>query len=95
MKLDLITNKKKQSGFIYGNTNQKENIKDINPNDEYYTPNYAIEPILKYLKPKLGINIPNKTLEVSGIYHDFKIEKIPQGYIDLRFNNKVLYKFNE
>lgn len=40
MKLDLITNK--QSGFIYENTNK---------NDEYYTPDYAIEPILEYLKP--------------------------------------------
>lgn len=47
---------------------------------------FDIAMINKYLKPKLGITIPNKTLEVSGIYHDFKIEKIPQGYIDLRFN---------
>jgi hypothetical protein len=38
MKLDLITN--------------KAELKDnINPNDEFYTPNYAIEPLLKYLKP--------------------------------------------
>jgi hypothetical protein len=38
MKLDLITNNAKQEG-------------DINPNDEFYTPIYAIEPLLKYLKP--------------------------------------------
>ena len=42
--------------------------------------------INKYLKPKIGITLPNKLLEVSGIYHDYKIEKIPQGHIDLRFN---------
>jgi len=42
--------------------------------------------INKYLKPKLGISLPNKALEVSAIYYDFKIEKIPQGNIDLRFN---------
>ena len=43
--------------------------------------------INKYLKPKLGINLPNKSYEVSAIYHDYKIELIPQGYIDLRFNS--------
>ena len=42
--------------------------------------------INKYLKPKIGINLPNKTIEVSAVYHDFKIELIPQGFIDLRFN---------
>lgn len=42
--------------------------------------------INKYLKPKLGITLPNKALEVSAIYYDYKIEKIPQGNIDLRFN---------
>lgn len=42
--------------------------------------------INKYLKPKLGISLPNKMLEVSAIYHDYKMEIIPQGHIDLRFN---------
>lgn len=37
MKLDLITNKAELQG-------------KINPNDEFYTPNYAILPLLKYLK---------------------------------------------
>ncbi len=62
MKLDLITNKaEKQSGFIYGNTNQKEVIGNINPNDEYYTPKYAIQPLLKYLKPNSSIWCPFDT----------------------------------
>ena len=47
---------------------------------------FDIAMINKYVKPKLGITLPNKTLEVSAIYHDYKIEKIPQGHIDLRFN---------
>ena len=47
---------------------------------------FDIEMINKYLKPKLGINLPNKALEVSAIYHDYKIERIPQANIDLRFN---------
>ena len=37
MKLDTITNKRK-----------KEN--ELNPNDEFYTPSYAIKPLLKYLE---------------------------------------------
>ena len=47
---------------------------------------FDIAMINKYVKPKLGITLPNKTLEVSAIYHDYKIERIPQGHIDLRFN---------
>ncbi|KAB7884306.1 3'-5' exonuclease [Poseidonibacter ostreae] len=47
---------------------------------------FDIAMINKYLKPKLGITLPNKTHEVSAIYYDYKIEKIPQGNIDLRFD---------
>ena len=45
MKLDEITNKKKIEG-------------KINPNDEFYTPDYAIIPLLKYLKPNSLIWCP-------------------------------------
>lgn len=45
MKLDLITNKA-----------EKTSVR--NENDEFYTPNYAIEPILKYLKPNSYIWCP-------------------------------------
>lgn len=47
---------------------------------------FDIAMINKYIKPKLGITLPNKTYEVSAIYHDWKIEKIPQSNIDLRFD---------
>lgn len=47
---------------------------------------FDIAMINKYLKPKLGITLPNKTYEVSAIYHDWKIDKIPQSNIDLRFD---------
>lgn len=47
---------------------------------------FDIAMVNKYIKPKLGITLPNEALEVSAIYHDFKIERIPQGNIDLRFN---------
>lgn len=42
--------------------------------------------INKYIKPKLGITLPNKKIEVSSLYYDMKIKKYPQGNIDLRFD---------
>lgn len=48
MKLDLITNKAEKQG-------------ETNPNDEFYTPNYAIEPLLKHLKPNSLIWCPFDT----------------------------------
>ncbi len=47
---------------------------------------FDVAMVNKYLKPKIGITLPNKTYEVSAIYHDYKIEKIPQSNIDLRFD---------
>lgn len=47
---------------------------------------FDIAMVNKYLKPKLGITLPNRAYEVSAIYHDYKIEKIPQSNIDLRFD---------
>lgn len=58
MKLDLITNNAEipLNGLytIYQGENK---------NDEYYTPRYAIEPILKYLKPNSTIWCPFDTEE--------------------------------
>jgi len=42
--------------------------------------------INKYIKPMLGITLPNKKIEVSEIYFDQTISLIPQGNIDLRFD---------
>ena len=50
---------------------------------------FDIAMINKYLKPTLGIKLPNRALEVSAIYYDYKIERIPQGNIDLRFNTII------
>lgn len=47
---------------------------------------FDVKMINKYLKPFLGITLPNKQIEVSGIYHDKKIKFIPEGTIDLRFD---------
>lgn len=48
MKLDLITNKAELQG-------------QINPNDEFYTPNYAIEPLLKYIEQNATVWCPFDT----------------------------------
>ena len=48
---------------------------------------FDIAMINKYIKPWLGIKLPNQQIEVSGIYHDKKIKAIPDGIIDLRFDS--------
>ena len=47
---------------------------------------FDVAMINKYLKPKLGIVLPNRQIEVSALYYDFKIGRIPQGNVDLRFD---------
>lgn len=47
---------------------------------------FDVAMINKYIKPMLGITLPNKKEEISAIYYDKKIVSIPQGHIDLRFD---------
>jgi len=47
---------------------------------------FDVAMINKYIKPMLGITLPNKMIEVSEIYFEEKITLIPQGNIDLRFD---------
>jgi len=47
---------------------------------------FDVSMINKYIKPMLGITLPNKKIEVSEIYFDQTISLIPQGNIDLRFD---------
>jgi len=47
---------------------------------------FDITMVNKYIKPKIGINLPNKQIEVSALYYDKVIGVIPQGNVDLRFN---------
>ena len=54
MKLDSITNKAEKQG-------------EVNPNDEFYTPNYAIEPLLKYIAPNSVIWCPFDTEESNFV----------------------------
>jgi len=50
---------------------------------------FDVKMINKYLKPLLGIKLPNRQTEVSGLYFDKKIERIPQGNVDLRFDSII------
>lgn len=47
---------------------------------------FDIAVINKYVKTLLGIILPNRQIEVSGLYYDKKQSTIPQGNIDLRFD---------
>ena len=47
---------------------------------------FDVAMINKYIKPMLGITLPNKMIEVSEIYFEKEITLIPQGNIDLRFD---------
>ena len=51
----------------------------------YYI-DFDVKMVNKYIKPLIGITLPNPKIEVSGIYHDKKIKLIPEGTIDLRFD---------
>ncbi|MBD3841370.1 MAG: 3'-5' exonuclease [Campylobacterales bacterium] len=52
---------------------------------------FDVAMINKYIKPKLGINLPNKQIEVSALYYDKRIGRIPQANIDLRFESIMKY----
>lgn len=47
---------------------------------------FDVAMVERYVKPLLGIRLPNRKTEVSGLYFDKKIALIPQGNIDLRFD---------
>jgi len=47
---------------------------------------FDVAMVNKYVKPKLGVTLPNKQTEVSAVYYDKAIGTIPQGNIDLRFD---------
>ncbi len=54
---------------------------------------FDVAMINKYLKPLLGIVLPNPKIEVSGLYYDKKQSFIPQENIDLRFDT-ILRELN-
>lgn len=47
---------------------------------------FDVAMINKYIKPILGITLPNKCIEVSGLYYDKKQDVLNPVYVDLRFD---------
>ncbi len=47
---------------------------------------FDVDIISRYTREFFGFKLPNRTIEVSGLYHDYKQKIIPQGFIDLRFD---------
>lgn len=80
MKFDQITNKRE--------------ISDINPNDEFYTPKYAITPLSKYLKRRSKIWCPFDTADslyvryFEKMKHEVRYTHIGYGqdFFDLDFD---------
>ncbi|BDY13739.1 3'-5' exonuclease [Hydrogenimonas cancrithermarum] len=50
---------------------------------------FDVAMINKWIKPKLGVTLPNQLIEVSALYYDKKIGTIPQGHVDLRFDTII------
>ncbi len=48
---------------------------------------FDVAMINRYLKPHLGIKLPNIQTEVSKIYHTKKSRSNPQGFVDLKFDS--------
>ncbi|MCE1176916.1 MAG: 3'-5' exonuclease [Burkholderiales bacterium] len=45
---------------------------------------YDMALVNKFLKPMMGIKLPNRAIEVSGIYYDQELKNNPDGHVDLR-----------
>ena len=45
---------------------------------------YDVALVNKFLKPMMSIKLPNRAIEVSGIYYDQELKNNPDGYVDLR-----------
>ncbi len=54
----------------------------------YYV-EFDVTMINKYLLDRLGISLPNRIVEVSGMFYDMKFRENPGRYVDLRFNTIV------
>ncbi len=58
-----------------------------------YCLEFDVAMINKYTKEKIGIKLPNEQIEVSALYFDKVVGRIPQGNVDLRFNT-IMKKLN-
>lgn len=54
----------------------------------YYV-EFDVKMVSKYTTELIGIPLPNHQIEISGLYYDYKVGKIPQKFVDLRFDNII------
>jgi len=54
---------------------------------------FDIAMVNRYIEPKVGFKLPNKTIEVSELYYKKMLKKYPNGNIDLKFNT-ILNRLN-
>ncbi|TDR73606.1 3'-5' exonuclease [Paludibacterium purpuratum] len=45
---------------------------------------YDVAVLDKYVKPLIGCPLPQRQIEVSGCYYDYKLRQNPNSYVDLR-----------
>ena len=52
-----------------------------------YNLQFDIKMVNKYIKPKIGISLPNKNIEVSSMYYNQITSINPYVYVDLKFDS--------
>ena len=50
---------------------------------------YDVALVNKFLKPMIGITLPQKQIDVSGLYYDQEIKKVDGSYVDLRMSAMI------
>lgn len=48
---------------------------------------YDVAMINKFLKPLIGCRLPQRQVEVSGLYYDWCLRRHPDSYVDLRLQS--------
>lgn len=46
---------------------------------------YDLAILNRYLRPRLGVPLPNRRIEVSALYYDARIRRLPDSNVDLSF----------
>lgn len=48
---------------------------------------YDVAVLNKYVRQIAGVRLPQRQVEVSGLYYDWKLRQTPDGYVDLRLQS--------
>jgi DNA polymerase III subunit epsilon len=46
---------------------------------------FDVKMLNKYVRPRLGVPLPNRQIEVSALYYDHKTRHLPGAHVDLTF----------